>query len=170
MKKFKYIVKQFFDNIKQIKIDKETRKQYLQDIKDEIRNPNSNYNKFQLSSNEDYTSISYVTNIPENYQIAGTDIMKLSKLQEDIRPIMEYLINLGYGEYFTAPQYFYVETKDDDQKDENVLSEVSCTYIIKWDYKPILDMFPYFKWQLAAFIGINLILLAAIIVLPIVLI
>lgn len=168
MRKFKYIVQQFFDNIKQIKKDRINRKQYLEDIKIEIQNPDSLYNKYKLTSNDDYTSISYVTNIPENYQLAGTDIMKLGKLQEDIRPIMEYLIRLGYGDYFTAPQYFYIETEDDQQTD-NVLSEVSCTYIIKWDYKPMLDKFPYFKWQLAAFFGINIAILAAIITLIIVL-
>ena len=170
MKKFKYIINEFFDNIKQIKIDKQKRIQYLEDIKIEIQNPDSQYNKFQLSSNEDYTSVSYVTSIPENYQIAGSDIMKLGKLQEDIRPIMEYLIKLGYGDYFTAPQYFYVDEEDDQQN--AVLNEVSCTYIVKWDFQPVLNRYPKFKWQFVAFIGINVLILAAVvsaIVLPIVL-
>jgi len=170
--KFRKRIELFFENLKQIKIDKKNRKQFLIDIKQEIVDPHSKFNAFHLSTDENYNSITTIVSIPENFQLAGTDIMKYQKLQELVRPINLYINNdLNWGEYFTAPNFYYIEQLDDLKdtlEDNEVLEEVSCSYVAEWKYAPILDKYPNFKKELAAFIGINTLILGGLIALLIV--
>lgn len=143
----------FFENLKQIKIDKVNRKKFLADIQQEVLNVNSKFNLYRLSMDDTFTKMSCYITVPENYQLAGTDALIYSKLREEARAINEYIgKEIGWGEYFVAPEFFYVEDPDD-------VENVSCTYIAVWRYEPVLKKFPKFWKQFAAFVGINATLL-----------
>lgn len=166
--KFGKRIELFFNNLKQIKIDQDNKVQYLNDIQQEIIDPKSKFNSLNLSANKDYSAISTVLSIPENYQISGSDIMKYQKLQEYARPINQYINNdLNWGQYFLAPDFYYIdEVNDINEKNGEVeiFEEVSCSYIATWKYAPVLDRYPNFKWEVVAFLGINILLIAAIVV------
>ena len=169
--KFGKRIQQFFNNLKQIKIDRDNRKQFLIDIQQEIADPKSKFNEYRLAVNEDMTAITSIVSIPENFQLAGSDIMKYQKLQEAVLPITRYIAtDINWGDYFEAPNFYYIEEFDNDNKQSGeILETVSCSYVVEWKYAPILDRFPNFKWELASFIGINGIILGGLITLLIVL-
>ena len=169
--KFGKRIQQFFNNLKQIKIDKDNRKQFLIDIQQEIADPKSKFNEYRLAVNEDMTAITGIVSIPENFQLAGSDIMKYQKLQEAILPITRYIAtDINWGDYFEAPNFYYIEEFDDNNKpSDEILETVSCSYVVEWKYAPILDRFPNFKWELVSFIGINSVILGGLIALLIVL-
>ena len=169
--KFGKRIQQFFNNLKQIKIDRDNRKQFLIDIQQEIADPKSKFNEYRLAVNEDMTAITGVISIPENFQLAGSDIMKYQKLQEVCMPITRYIAaDINWGDYFEAPNFYYIEEFDNDNKqDDEILETVSCSYVVEWKYAPILDRFPKFKWELASFVGINSVILGGLITLLIVL-
>ena len=169
--KFGKRVQRFFNNLKQIKVDKDNRKQFLIDIQQEIADPKSKFNEYRLAVNEDMTAITGIVSIPENFQLAGSDIMKYQKLQEAILPITRYIAtDINWGDYFEAPNFYYIEEFDDNNKpSDEILETVSCSYVVEWKYAPILDRFPNFKWELASFIGINSVILGGLIALLIVL-
>lgn len=169
--KFGKRIQQFFNNLKQIKIDKDNRKQFLIDIQQEIADPKSKFNEYRLAVNEDMTAITSIVSIPENFQLASSDIMKYQKLQEAVLPITRYIAtDINWGDYFEAPNFYYIEEFDDNNKpSDEILETVSCSYVVEWKYAPILDRFPNFKWELASFIGINSVILGGLIVLLIVL-
>ena len=128
----------------------------MNDIKYEIQDPKSEFNQLHLSTDENYNSITTIISIPENFQLAGSDIMKYQKLQELARPINMYISKkLNYGEYFLAPEFYYIDNVEDMKDGEEILNEVSCSYVAIWNYSPILNKFPKFKWQLTSFIGLN---------------
>lgn len=169
--KFGKRIQQFFNNLKQIKIDRDNRKQFLIDIQQEIADPKSKFNEYRLAVNEDMTAITGIVSIPENFQLAGSDIMKYQKLQEVCMPITRYIAtDINWGDYFEAPNFYYIEEFDDDNKpSDEILETVSCSYVVEWKYAPILDRFPNFKWELISFIGINSVILGGLIALLIVL-
>ena len=169
--KFGKRIQRFFNNLKQIKIDRDNRKQFLIDIQQEIADPKSKFNEYRLAVNDDMTAITGVVSIPENFQLAGSDIMKYQKLQEVCMPITRYIAtDINWGDYFEAPNFYYIEEFDDDNKpNDEILETVSCSYVVEWKYAPILDRFPKFKWELASFIGINSVILGGLITLLIVL-
>ena len=170
--KFGKRIQQFFNNIKQIKIDRDNRKQFLIDIQQEIADPKSKFNEYRLAVNDNMTAITGIVSIPENFQLAGTDIMKYQKLQEVCMPITKYIAtDINWGDYFKAPNFYYIEEfdNDDNKQNDEILETVSCSYVAEWKYAPILDRFPNFKWELAVFIGINSIILGGLIALLIIL-
>lgn len=169
--KFGKRIQQFFNNLKQIKIDRDNRKQFLIDIQQEIADPKSKFNEYRLAVNDDMTAITGVVSIPENFQLAGSDIMKYQKLQEACIPITRYIVtDINWGDYFEAPNFYYIEEFDDANKQsDEILETVSCSYVVEWKYAPVLDRFPKFKWELASFIGINSVILGGLITLLIVL-
>ena len=124
-----------------------------------------------LSTDENYNSITTVVSLPENFQLSGTDIMKYRKLQEIIEPINEYINkDINYGSYFLAPEFYYIDNVSANPKNEDeILEEVSCSYVVEWKYAPVLDEYPNFKLELAAFVGINSLILGGLIALLIVL-
>ncbi len=166
---FKERVKQFFNNVKQIKIDREKRKSFINDLKHEIQDPRSQFNSLHLSTDENYNAITTIVSIPESFQLAGSDIMKYQKLQELVRPINIYINkDLNYGQYLLSPEFFYIDNIADN--DGEILEEVSCSYVAEWKFSPLLDAVPTFKWELAAFIVINLAFIGSIITALIILI
>ena len=167
--KFGKRIEQFFNNLKQIKIDKKIRKDFVNDIKHEIQDPRSKFNALHLSTDENYNSITTIISIPESFQLSGSDIMKYQKLQELVRPINIYINkDLNYGQYLLSPEFFYIDNIADN--DGEILEEVSCSYVAEWKFSPLLDAVPAFKWELAAFIGINLAFIGSIITALIILI
>lgn len=169
--KFGKRIAQFFENIKQIKIDKNNRKLFLTDIEKEIIDPKSKFNQYHLAMNENKDAITTIISIPENFQLAGSDPMKYQKLQELAKPINTYIArDLNWGQYFEAPEFYYIDsTNDTDNNGNEILEEVSCSYVAEWHYAPILDRYPNFKWELTAFISINTLILGALITLLVVL-
>lgn len=170
--KFGKRIQQFFNNIKQIKIDRDNRKQFLIDIQQEIADPKSKFNEYRLAVNDNMTAITGIVSIPENFQLAGSDIMKYQKLQEVCMPITKYIAtDINWGDYFEAPNFYYIEEfdNDDNKQNDEILETVSCSYVAEWKYAPILDRFPNFKWELASFIGINSVILGGLIALLIIL-
>ena len=170
--KFGKRIEQFFNNLKQIKIDKKIRKDFINDIKHEIQDPRSKFNALHLSTDENYNSITTIISIPESFQLSGSDIMKYQKLQELSKPINLYISkDLNYGEYFLAPEFFYIDNVGAPETGDNneILEEVSCSYVAEWKYAPLLNAYPNFKWELGAFIGINSALIGALVTLLIVL-
>ena len=113
--KFGKRIHQFFNNLKQIKIDRDNRKQFLIDIQQEIADPKSKFNEYRLAVNDNMTAITGIVSIPENFQLAGTDIMKYQKLQEVCMPITKYIAtDINWGDYFEAPNFYYIEEFDND--------------------------------------------------------
>lgn len=169
--KFGKRIQQFFNNLKQLKIDRDNRKQFLIDIQQEIADPKSKFNEYRLAVNDNMTAITGVVSIPENFQLAGSDIMKYQKLQEVCMPITRYIAtDINWGDYFEAPNFYYIEEFDNDNKQsDEILETVSCSYVVEWKYAPILDRFPKFKLELASFIGINSVILGGLVALLIVL-
>ena len=170
--KFGKRIEQFFQNLKQIKIDRKIRKDFINDIKHEIQDPRSQFNALHLSTDENYNSITTILSLPESFQLSGSDIMKYQKLQELARPINLYIgKELNYGEYFKSPEFFYIDniSSTNDTNENEILEEVSCSYVAEWKYAPLLDAFPNFKWEFTAFIGINSLILGSLITLLIVL-
>lgn len=169
--KFGKRIQQFFNNIKQIKIDRDNRKQFLIDIQQEIADPKSKFNEYRLAVNDNMTAITCIVSIPENFQLAGSDIMKYQKLQEVCMPITRYIAtDINWGDYFEAPNFYYIEEFDDNNKpNDEILETVSCSYVVEWKYAPVLDRFPKFKWELASFISINSVILGGLIALLIIL-
>lgn len=169
--KFGKRIEQFFNNIKQIKADKKIRKDFINDIKHEIQDPRSKFNALHLSTDENYNSITTILSLPESFQLSGSDIMKYQKLQELARPINLYIgKDLNYGEYFKSPEFFYIDNVGDINDEGNeILEEVSCSYVAEWKYEPVLNKYPNFKWELTAFVGINALLLGSLITLLIIL-
>lgn len=148
----------FFEDVKQIKVDKDNRKKFVEEIGYEIGNVNSKFNTYGLHMDEGFKRISCYVSIPENYQLAGSDAMIYSKLKEEVRPVNEYIgKDIMWGEYFVAPEFYYV---DDVEDPENV----SCTYLAIWNYTPVLASKVNFKKQLFAFITINTLLIAGIVI------
>lgn len=168
--KFGKRIQQFFNNLKQIKIDKDNRKQFLIDIQQEIADPKSKFNEYKLAVNDDMTAITAIVSIPENFQLAGSDPMKYRKLQEIIEPINRYIAaDINWGDYFEQPNFYYIEEFDDNKSSDEILETISCSYVVEWKYAPILDKFPNFKLELTTFIGINSLILGGLIALLIVL-
>jgi len=158
---FKETVIQFFKNIKQIKTDQKNRELFVEDMKQEVIDPRSKFNQLKLQCDPDYTRISMIVNLPEEFQIAGSEIDKYRKLNEMVRPINRYITSdLNWGEYFSRPDFYYIDTNLDM---DNITDEVSCAYVASWKYQPVLDKYPNFKYQVAAFTGINAGLIASII-------
>jgi len=156
-------IQQFFLNIKQIKTDKENRKKFIEDITQEIVDPMSTFNKLKLQCDDEYTRISCVINIPEEYQMAGSDIDKYRKLNELTRPVNKYLVReLNWGEYFLNPDFYYIDTNTDPNM---VSDEISCAYIATWKYSPVLNKYPNFKYQLAFVAGMAVAVIAGLILL-----
>lgn len=169
--KFGKQIEQFFNNIKQIKKDKNAKKSFINDIKQEIQDPRSKFNLLHLSTNENYSSITTIISIPESFQLAGSDIMKYQKLQEIAKPINLYINNdLNYGNYFLSPEFYYIDNIPENTDEDEVLSEVSCSYVAEWKFAPMLDAYPNFKWEMTAFIGINSMIIGGLITLLIILI
>jgi len=149
----------FFSNIKQYSIDKKNRKLFVQEIQKEIENPSSQFNKLKLNCDEGLNNISWLIVVPENYQLAGTDAMIYNKLKEDSYPVLNYLSkDLNWGEYLLSPEFYHIEDNDDDEA-------VSCTYLARCQYQPVLNKYPNFKWEFITFVGLNCLLLGSLITL-----
>lgn len=163
-KSIKLEIQGFFENIKQIKIDKKNWEIWKKEIQAEIDNPNSNFHTYKMNISDDYKTLSAVLTIPENFQIGASDAIKYSKLNEESFYITKYIQELNWGEYFYWPKYYYVESElDENDKPINAKDQVSCTYLAVWDFLPIHKTYNKFKEKLIAFFCINAALLGSLI-------
>lgn len=129
-------IKEWVVDIKNIylqsKLDKRNRELFKQTIQDEYNDRMSEFNKFNLRADNDYTEIGYVIDIPEEYQTRGQEWQIMDKLNENGYFISIYLQDkLGFREYVSEPSYFHIEDPNDTQN-------VSCSYLATWTYRPIL--------------------------------
>lgn len=130
--KIKVFIENFINNVKQIKKDIVNRKNFLIDIKREIVNPNSAFNIFNLNIDEEYKKISTFIKLPPEMQIKENDASKYKYLKDYSRQITLYIgTDLNWGEYFLAPNFYYIEDEDDTEN-------ISCTYLAVWEYKPVI--------------------------------
>lgn len=163
--KFKLNVIGFFDNIKQIGIDRKNRKIWREEIGAEVRNPNSKFNMYDMKISDDFKQLSAFIVIPENYQVGASDTMKYAKLREESHIINNYINEINWGEYFTMPKFYYIEDEIDTDEDKSTLApdQVSCTYLAVWEYTDVYKQYNNFGKKLAAFVGINTAILGALI-------
>ena len=97
----------------------------------EINDPQSKFNGFELKVDDSFSRLSAIIPIPEEFQIAGTDMDIMNKLKEIVKPITNYIcFELGWAEYILVPEFFYL---DDPQS-----PGTSRTYLVVWQYKSIV--------------------------------
>ena len=129
-----------FSQIKQLFIDIRNRKKFKEEIGVEINDPQSKFNGFELKVDDSFSRLSAIIPIPEEFQIAGTDIDIMNKLKEIARPITNYIcFELGWAEYILVPEFFYL---DDPQS----------TYLVVWQYKSIVLDESSFWWKFISFL------------------
>lgn len=107
--------------------------------------PESKFNLFELKMDDSFSRLSVLLTIPEEFQIAGTDIDIMNKLKEIVRPMTNYIcFELGWAEYILVPEFFYVD-------DPSVPGE-SRTYLVMWQYKPMVMDDSVFWWKFTGLI------------------
>ena len=146
------ITRQGFIDIKNFKL-------FKKEIKEQEDIPNSTWHRFDLHHNK-ISNIIYTTiNIPDDYERSADDRQKWLYIKDLIKPINQYLsIDLNWGEYLDFKCYHY-ENADDP-------NDIIYTYQIEWKFVPFA--FNTFAWWRNMIF--NVLLVAAAIVLPIVLI
>lgn len=133
-------IKEFFKKIKYIWLDKKNEKIWQEEISLQVQDPDSDFNRLNLKLSTDQRSISHILELPENYQIATSDIIKYQKLMELIMPVNRFLLKIGWAEYFPFhPQFFHFDGTIDDVSGERVSGDTSCTYIAIWTFSPLLE-------------------------------
>ena len=111
----------------------------------EINDPQSKFNGFELKVDDSFSRLSAIISIPEEFQIAGTDMDIMNKLKEIVKPITNYIcFELGWAEYILVPEFFYL---DDPQ-----CPGTSRTYLVVWQYKSIVLDEPSFWWKFISFL------------------
>ena len=80
-----------FSQIKQLFIDIRNRKKFKEEIEVEINDPQSKFNGFELKVDDSFSRLSAIIPIPEEFQIAGTDMDIMNKLKEIVKPITNYI-------------------------------------------------------------------------------
>ena len=134
-----------FSQIKQLFIDIRNRKKFKEEIGVEINDLQSKFNGFELKVDDSFSRLSAIISIPEEFQIAGTDMDIMNKLKEIVKPITNYIcFELGWAEYILIPEFFYL---DDPQS-----PGTSRTYLVVWQYKSIVLDEPSFWWKFISFL------------------
>jgi hypothetical protein len=108
-----------------------------------MNDPESKFNGFELKMDDSFSRLSVVITIPEEFQIAGTDMDIMNKLKEIVKPITNYIcFELGWAEYILVPEFFYI---DDPQN-----PGASRSYLVMWQYKSVVLDEPNFWRKLVA--------------------
>lgn len=158
-------IKAFFSDIKNIWTDKQKFKEWEQFIDSEAQDPKSLFSQFRMTYSTDSKQVSYVVELPENYQYATSDAAKYQKLMELIMPVNRYFLNSGWGDYIPFhPDFLYVESELNEEGQPLQQTE-SCTYIAVWKFEPKVLNDSIFWGKFAAFSGINLGLIGGIVAL-----
>ena len=124
-------MKKFFRQIKYLFIDIKNRKKFKQEITLELEDPASKMNGFEITSNSNFTRLSSIVSIPDEFQLSGTEIDKLNKLKELVKPMTNYIcFELGWAEYILVPEFFYL--------DDPIQPNMSRSYLVIWQYKPLV--------------------------------
>lgn len=156
-------IKKFLNNLRYLFKDKKNIKIWKKEIQEEIADQNSYFHKYDLSISEDLMRITYIIELPENYQVAASDKMKLDKLMEYALNVDQYFFNIGWAEYLPyRPEFLYVESEVNEEN-KQVNKEMSCTYLAVWQFTPKIINNTTFWKEFAAFIGINSAIIASIV-------
>ena len=139
---FKKIREKWFESInlfRQIALDRKNRKIFLNTIREETADPESDFvKKWNLKLSDDGESLVYITSVPENFQSSGRDFMIQDKLNENTYFVTEFLKKICQGgEYISLPEYFHVEDPSSD--------DISLTYLAVWHFNPII--YPSLKYK-----------------------
>ena len=138
-------MKKLFLQIKQLFIDLRNRKKFKEELSVEINDPESKFNNFELKMDDSFSRLSVIIPIPEEFQIAGTDMDIMNKLKEIVKPITNYIcFELGWAEYILVPEFYYL---DDPQNPGQ-----SRTYLVMWQYKSIVLDDTAFWWKFIGFL------------------
>lgn len=110
------------------KADKRNKKSFISTVKTELKDRNSFFTMYNIRVDSDnYTQITYLINIPAEFQIAGQDWQIKDKLDESSYIISRYLkTELGYVNNIAGPEYYHLEDPSDDK--------VSTQYLAVWNF------------------------------------
>lgn len=124
-------MKKMFKDIQNVFIDIKNKKKFKQEINFELDDPNSKMNMFEIKVDKNYSKLSTIITIPEEFQISGTEIDILNKLKEMARPMTQYIcFELGWAEYILVPEFFYL--------DDPTAPGMSKSYLVIWKYAPLI--------------------------------
>lgn len=131
--------KKLYNGIQLAFKDIKNRKAFASDINDAKADPRSLFSRYGLIVNEDYTKISLLFNVPENFILNGNERLLNMKIQEIIEPVTKYLsYTLGWAEYIIVPQIFHIEDNDTSTGE-------SLTYLSVWEWAPIKSKYYLLK-------------------------
>lgn len=137
-------IKKFLNNIKQWRIDRKNRKQFINDIIRERNDPKSKFNLYGVRVDEDYNNLSILMSIPEE-MTKQTDMTIMMYINDAIIPVNKYIDReLNWSEYMTAPEFYVVDSMSD--------TGPSQLYLITWSYAPPYLDYPNFKQKVILFI------------------
>ena len=139
---FKKIKEKWYEGInlfRQIALDRKNRKIFLDTIREETADPESDFvKKWNLKLGDDGESLIYLTSVPENFQSSGRDFMIQDKLNENTYFVTEFLKKICQGgEYISLPEYYHIEDPSS--------SEISLMYLAVWHFSPII--YPSLKYK-----------------------
>lgn len=123
----------FFKNIKNLFIDIKNKREFRKEMKREASDVASKFNAYKLSLDPDCNHISTIVNVPTEFQISGSDVDIMNKLQEIVRPITNYLCyELSWAEFMYVPEFYHIEDSETTSPRE------SRTYLVIWKYAPLI--------------------------------
>ena len=131
MKWFQKIKDYIFNIIVEYRIskaDKKNKKTFISTVKSELEDRNSFFTIYNIRVDSDnYKQITYLINIPAEFQIAGQDWQIKDKLDESSYIVSRYLkTELGYINNINGPEYYHLEDPTDDK--------VSTQYLAVWNF------------------------------------
>lgn len=140
---------------RQIKLDNEYYKEYIDGMRKESQNMDSEFAKYDLKISDDGKFITFLVTLPEQFASA-TDYMIYEKLNETTFFITNYLKNnFGFGDYLSLPEYYHLE----DPTNPNV---ASTSYLAQWTFQPMISFEMKNKYLSRLYITITTILLLVI--------
>jgi hypothetical protein len=115
-----------------LKQDKKIKKLFPKLIQEEVNDPESVFNQYNLRTLNDFTQVVQIIDIPEEYQLKGQQWQIMDKLNENTYFIDQYLRkNLNIQDNLDRPEYYHIE-------DPSSNTPLSCRYLAIWKYKPVL--------------------------------
>lgn len=121
------------DEYKQSKKDRIMKKKFHDSIKQEANDRESFFNRNNLRTENDFSEVVQVFDIPEEYQLKGQQWQIMDKLNENSYFVSRYLRDeLKFGDNLSQPDYYHIE-------DPSSGKPFSCKYLAIWTYKPLLQ-------------------------------
>ena len=131
-KKFKEKCSEIWNIYKQIRQDDVYYKEYLQGMRNESQNFESQFAHYDLKISDDGEYITHLIHLPSQF-LSATDYMIFEKLNDATYFITEYLRNnFGLGQYVSVPTFYHVEDPTTPDVD-------STAYLAQWTFQPIIE-------------------------------